>query len=518
MLRLGNKSVCFLFVSFGLIICLTTWIIRGYLDHHYDLLVRINERMSNIKNDCSENETSKVNKPSTTLQNPCYLDVHYDLLVRINEKMSNMKNDCAVKETSKVNKPSTSLENPSWIDSGNMEKHFKDNLFLGKIREKKSFLVMGVPTVYRQKGFYLINTLESLVNNLDKKDWDKVVIVVFVADFHQDYFQKVLTHVKTKFSEEVSAGLIQVIQPSASFYPKMENIPTLYGDSVARTIWRSKQSLDYAFLFYYCADLAQFYIQLEDDIIAEENYLQKISEFMKKSEDWAVLEFGARGFIGMMYRSDHVKLLSKFVRFAYWTMPVDWTFRYFNDLFLNGKSNKTKSPIFKHVGQFSSLDGQVRKLEDIYNYSKEIGVHVYQSKNGNPKAEIKTSMTDIVEPHKITNPYGNSGQFWSRKVQVGDTIDIIFENPIKISELIISSGNSQHPADILNDTELLASTDHSCAKYTLLKTFLNSYVVKYNFNATSGFVKCIKLKILSTGHDENNNPTWLIISEIAVLV
>ncbi|XP_047137685.1 alpha-1,3-mannosyl-glycoprotein 4-beta-N-acetylglucosaminyltransferase A isoform X2 [Hydra vulgaris] len=482
MFRLGNKPICLFIMVFGSIVFSITWVIKGYLDVHYNLLVSINERTTNLENGLRK------------------------------------QLDYIVKEKNNVNVISTNPQNSPWLELENMEKHFKKNLFLGNAREKKSFLVMGVPTVYREKGFYIIDTLQSLVNNLDKKDWNKVVIVVFVADFRPDYFQKVLSHVKSNFSEEISAGLIQVIQPSASFYPSMENIPTLYGDSITRTIWRSKQSLDYAFLFYYCADLAQFYIQLEDDIIAEENYLEKISEFIRNSEDWAILEFGARGFIGMTYRSEHLKLLSKFVRFAYWTMPVDWTFRYFNDLFLNGKSHKTKSPIFKHVGQFSSLDGQVRKLEDINDYSEQIGVHIYQSKGGNPKAEIKTTMTEIVRPHEITNPYGNSGQFWSKKVQVGDTIDIIFENPTKISQFIISSGNSQHPADILYDTELLASTDHSCAKYTLLKTFFNSNIVKYNFDAAAGYIKCLQLKILSTGHDELNRPTWLIVSEIAVLV
>ncbi|XP_065655100.1 alpha-1,3-mannosyl-glycoprotein 4-beta-N-acetylglucosaminyltransferase A-like [Hydra vulgaris] len=480
--RIGNKSNFLFFVVFALVIYSITWIIRGSLDVDYNLLVSINERTSVIENG---------------LRNQL---------------------DYIVKENNNVNVQSTNQQIPPWLDLVNMEKYFKKNLYLGNTREKKSFLVMGVPTVYREKGFYIINTLQSLVNNLDKKDWDKVVIVVFVADFHQDYFQKVINHVKSNFSEEVSAGLIQVIQPSAFFYPSMKNIPTLYGDSITRTIWRSKSIFYYAFLFYYCADLAQFYIQLEDDIIAEENYLDKISEFIKNSEDWTILEFGARGFIGMTYRSEHLKLLSKFVRFAYWTMPVDWIFRYFNDLFLNGKSHKTKSPIFKHVGQFSSLDGQVRNLEDITGDSQQIGVHIYQSKDGNPKAEIKTSMIEIVQPHEITNPYGKSGQFWSKNVKVGDTIDITFEKLTKISKLIISSGNFQYPADILYDTELLASTDHSCANYTSLKTFFSSNIVKYNFDDASGLVKCLQLKILSTGHDEHNRPTWLIISEIAVLL
>ena len=299
----------------------------------------------------------------------------------------------------------------------------------------------------------------------------------------------------------------------------MENLPTLYGDSIMRTRWRSKQSLDYSFLFYYCSDLAQYYVQLEDDVIAEANYLPKIRDFTKNnSNDWSILEFGARGFIGMMYRNEHLKPLSKFVRFLYWTMPVDWTFRYFNQLFLTGDSQKLASPIFKHVGQFSSLSGQVRKLEDILDYTNNKGAHFYQPKDGNPKAKVKTSMIDFVRPHNIANPYGESGMFWSKRVLVGDTIDIIFEKPTKISKLIIVSGNPDHPADILYDSELLASTDHSCQVFSSLKTFSNSDIIKFNFDTNYALIKCLRLKILTTGHDEYGRSNWLIISEIAIFV
>ena len=69
---------------------------------------------------------------------------------------------------------------------------------------------MGIPTVDRERGYYLIDTLQSLVNNLDKKDWNEVVIVVFVADFKPGFLNKVVNDVKSNFSEETRAGLIQV--------------------------------------------------------------------------------------------------------------------------------------------------------------------------------------------------------------------------------------------------------------------------------------------------------------------
>jgi len=47
-------------------------------------------------------------------------------------------------------------------------------------------LVLGVPTVYRQKQSYLVNTLQSLLYDLSTAERKDIVIVVFVAEVTLD--------------------------------------------------------------------------------------------------------------------------------------------------------------------------------------------------------------------------------------------------------------------------------------------------------------------------------------------
>lgn len=77
-----------------------------------------------------------------------------------------------------------------------------------------------------------------------------------------------------------------------------------------RVRWRSKQSLDFAFLMMYAYRRGMFYVQLEDDILAKKNYLSIMKEvaFSKiaTKQQWFVLDFCQLGFIGeinVLYRS-----------------------------------------------------------------------------------------------------------------------------------------------------------------------------------------------------------------------
>lgn len=208
------------------------------------------------------------------------------------------------------------VKNPLWLSVVDINKFFDPAkvLVLGRKRDKRGYIVIGIPTVHRDRAYYLADTVKWLVINLPHQHRDKVIIVVFIADFDPVYRNKVANDIKNKFPAATTDGLIQVIQCHKEYYPNLDNLPLLYGDKPNRVKWRSKQSLDYSFLYYYCADLAEYYIQLEDDVLVEEGYFSKIEKFLesKRNERWSTIEFGARGFIGMTYRTINLPSLAKF--------------------------------------------------------------------------------------------------------------------------------------------------------------------------------------------------------------
>lgn len=69
-------------------------------------------------------------------------------------------------------------------------------------------------------------------------------------------------------------GLIEVMSPSPSYYPDLDNLPQTLGDSPKRVKWRSKQNLDTIYLMAYAQSKGTYYLMLEDDVISSNNYMQ----------------------------------------------------------------------------------------------------------------------------------------------------------------------------------------------------------------------------------------------------
>lgn len=164
-------------------------------------------------------------------------------------------------------------------------------------------MVLGVPTVKRDKQSYLMSTLHNLITNMDEDEQNETMIVVFVGETDIEYVQLIAKQIEVRFSQYVENGLIEVLSPPASYYPNMEKLKITLNDPPERVRWRSKQNLDFAFLMAYAQPKATFYVQLEDDILAKRGFVTIMKNFaLDKTvhrEPWFVLDFCQLGFIGM---------------------------------------------------------------------------------------------------------------------------------------------------------------------------------------------------------------------------
>ena len=382
-----------------------------------------------------------------------------------------------------------------------------------------AFLVIGIPSSYRPYTQYLADTVKQLVNGLSEEEKSEVLIVVFTTDFERRHREAVVNNLVENFRDELKSGLINVIQIPASIYPSLRTIPPLWGDKPDRIRWRSKQCLDYAFLFQYCSSLGNFYLQLEDDIAVDAGYLKVMKAFIKSNINtkWSVLEFGARGFIGILYRASDLKRLSMFVRMYYWIWPVDILFRHFNDfsLYGNPKFARLKEPLFRHVGSYSSLKGQFRKLDDLKTVFR---VH---KDADNPKASISTSIAQYGKVD-IIETYAKNGKaaFWGKDIKLNDHVTIAFVKPEDISQIIIETGGADAPDDFIGGANLFVSfarQGEECRTFIKWKMFTNvaSLTARSSFRE---LVKCIRLTVTKLRLNGNGKARWLRIREIAVWV
>ncbi|XP_043916337.1 alpha-1,3-mannosyl-glycoprotein 4-beta-N-acetylglucosaminyltransferase-like protein MGAT4D [Protopterus annectens] len=410
------------------------------------------------------------------------------------------------------------------------------NVLIGQGRTAVS-MVIGIPTVKRDKQTYLMDTLSSLLRELSHEERNDCVIVVLVAEVDMTHVRSIADSVNSMFPKEVKSGLIEVISPPASFYPDLSNLKETLGDTQERVRWRTKQNLDYSFLMLYAQPKGTYYVQLEDDVIARPTFFQSMKAFadQQSSTDWIVLEFSQLGFIGKLFRSSHLPLIIDFFLMFYKDKPIDWLLDHFLWVKVcnpekdakhceSEKANvriRYRPSLFQHVGTHSSLPGKVQNLKD-----KDFEKILYRS-HANPAADVSTTLK-IYQEFTLEKAYKGENYFWAFAPVAGDYIKFNFSKPLLIDGYVFKTGNSEHPGDKLFSTavDILPGDKSLMAKgglpndskyqvtedgYLRIDAFENG-VAEQSIDPSIGNIEAIRLSILS------ESPVWVLLSEIGIKI
>ena len=141
-------------------------------------------------------------------------------------------------------------------------------------------LIIGIPTVKRQKESYLSTTLGSIFENIsnNKTVTRDILIVVMIAEYNDmEFINNTSQALQKDFGKYIDEGVLDIIAPSPRFYPNFSAIELNFGDGAEQVKWRSKQNLDYAYLMMYAKKRgSNYYIQLEDDILVAFKYFKYV--------------------------------------------------------------------------------------------------------------------------------------------------------------------------------------------------------------------------------------------------
>lgn len=285
-----------------------------------------------------------------------------------------------------------------------------------------------------------------------------------------------------------------------------------YNDEPDRVTFRSKQNVDYSFLIHYSTSLGQYYLQLEDDVLASKNFLTAIKKHIveqnAKKETWAMLEFSVLGYIGKLYKSEHLPLLARFLFLFYQEMPCDWLMSHFRELLTQKQPIVFKPSLFQHMGTFSSFRGLYNKLKDKY-----FDEYLYT----NPEAEVFSDMS-IYQKYLPQNAWDPGEDFfWGRAPEEGNYLTVVFTEPTVISGILVETGSDGK--DLLESGEVqlghsVADTgkdEKSCQEFQSVGTFTNGRFaiteLDKNYSSASS---C--LRILVTAKQSN----WVVIRKIRI--
>ena len=242
---------------------------------------------------------------------------------------------------------------------------------------------------------------------------------------------KQLESIREKFAEHLESGFIQVIMSFSDIYPPMDFAGTkrTFNDSQERVLWRTKQVIDFSFLFTYAQSQGEYYLVVEDDVVASTQYITAIREFIatRNNKRWVSLQFTGFLGIGLLFRTSDLPRLIQLIWMFHQEQPVDMLMRefinlqvefsyhpncflYFQHLYERNHSifgmthndtlglvfSQVPEPnvivrripsIFQHIGVKSSLPKKVQKLTDsTFNMADR------KYKNKNPQADLVTTM------------------------------------------------------------------------------------------------------------------------------
>ncbi|KAI4800073.1 hypothetical protein KUCAC02_016610 [Chaenocephalus aceratus] len=348
------------------------------------------------------------------------------------------------------------------------------NVLLGQGRRGVS-IVLGIPTVKREKQSYLISTLGSLFYSLTASQQQDLLVIVFVAESEgkqlfsdeqadSDYVASIAETIKTNFPKQVQSGLLEVVSPHQHYYPDFTLLRETFGDSKDRVKWRTKQNLDFSFLMLYAHDKGRFYVQLEDDVVCEGRYFNNMKTFatLNDSEQWLFLEvLPAR-----IYRQ-----------------PVDWLLDHIlwvkacnpekdakhctQQKALHKKGYKPS--LFQHVGLHSSLPGKVQYLKD-----KDFGKQTLYQVHSNPAAEVSSSLKHY-QQHSLERAYTGKDFFWALTPIMNDYILFNFSQPINITRYLFRNGNVETSADKFYNTTVEVLPSNASARDTRVAAWPSYY-------------------------------------------
>ncbi|CAC5377227.1 MGAT4C [Mytilus coruscus] len=248
-------------------------------------------------------------------------------------------------------------------------------LIYGHFRKTKSFLTIGIPTMQRPGISYLEKTLESLIMFTSDQERLEIVIALYMADGNQTWVNYTANDLQKKYQKYFDSGFLHIFHYHEQTFPDFNSLSRTFNDATERVTWRSKQNIDYAYMFMYSQNISEYYIQLEDDIQAIPNYFNKIKSFIsttnKKRVKWFCLDFCSLGFVGKLVRNDELLVLAKFLLMFYNDQPGDNLLGYLKHIKTQFKDIRHKPSLFQHVGVISSLRGKRQFLQKWY-IEKEI--------------------------------------------------------------------------------------------------------------------------------------------------
>lgn len=139
----------------------------------------------------------------------------------------------------------------------------------------------------------------------------------------------------------------------------------------------------------------------------------------------------------------------------------------------------------------------------------------------NPPATVISTMPQYQDYSPEMAYSSGTGYFWATEAVAGDSLHVIFDVVHNLSSVIVQTGNTDHPKDVLDSGHVFVSPNVTkvreeivaCDSTKLVASFENGVAVAEHLETLLSFdVRCVKVRV------EVNHDHWVVFANVAVFV
>nr|XP_040133740.1 alpha-1,3-mannosyl-glycoprotein 4-beta-N-acetylglucosaminyltransferase-like protein MGAT4E [Ictidomys tridecemlineatus] len=306
--------------------------------------------------------------------------------------------------------------------------HANYTLLAGALPQEKKLLTVGISSVQRPQGSYLLDTLQSLFQVSSEAELKSIVVLVHLSDPDPEWLSQTVANISGLFALHIKAKNLFVVHG-------------LLDDSSLRNINQSspceelyfRQKVDYALLMNFASNLSDYFLLMDDNIFCTPNFVSSISRALSawKEYPWVVLEFSSLTFSGKVFHSSDLSHLASFFLLFLKDTPTHLLLTNFG--FLLGQT----APISLTPKLFHSWDNGFISEDSCYKEKEE---KKKLGKPNNPPARIYTDMffRDFFLPeyaYSLDLKY-----FKTQHVFTGQTFTVVFKQSYKVIQIEVVTG------------------------------------------------------------------------------
>ncbi|XP_061183344.1 alpha-1,3-mannosyl-glycoprotein 4-beta-N-acetylglucosaminyltransferase A-like [Saccostrea echinata] len=222
-------------------------------------------------------------------------------------------------------------------------------LLYGVFRQYKGYLTIAIPAKKRSDESirFVEQTLDSLIENTYWKDFQKIVVVVFLLSDDTAWCQTVGRMLYEKYKEKIDSGFVQVAYRGRNVLSKL--LPLQENES-SQEKQRREENLSFLNIVTYGKNFSSYLLLLDEDVLCEKDYFIKILGFIhqqtKPNRIWFVLNFSRSSLMGQLVRTSDLMKVIKLLIILRYDLSYGSLIEFMTDL--KGQQKRYRMQLFRY--------------------------------------------------------------------------------------------------------------------------------------------------------------------------